>query len=56
MDKLLNGKKKQVIGYIVALVLGALGGFFGKDLSGYQKPVETAVEKVIENTTEVTAP
>ena len=38
--------KKQLVSHLVALVLGLLGGFLGKDLSGLQEPVEKAVEKV----------
>lgn len=40
--------KKTVISHVVALLLGALGGFLGKDLSGFQKPAETAATVVVD--------
>lgn len=45
--------RKAIISHAVALILGLIGGFLGKDLSGLQAPVEAvanqaaaAVEKV----------
>lgn len=40
--------KKNVISHLVAFILGTLGGFLGKDLSGLQKPVEKAAEVAVD--------
>lgn len=40
--------KKMIISHLIALVLGLVGGFLGRDLSGLQKPAEDVVEKVVE--------
>ncbi len=44
--------KKQVISHVVAVLLGLLGGFFGKDLSALQKPAENAVTVVVDSAAE----
>jgi hypothetical protein len=38
-----SSPKKTIIAVVVASVLGILGGWFGKDLSGLQEPAEQAV-------------
>lgn len=48
--------KKTAIGYIVALILGAIGGFTGKDLSGLQQPAEKAATVVVDKAVEKIAP
>lgn len=40
--------KKQAISHVVAFILGLVGGFFGKDLSPLQKPVETVVGHAVD--------
>lgn len=35
--------KTTVISHVIALILGLLGGFLGRDLTGLQKPVEEAI-------------
>lgn len=40
--------KKQVISHLVAVFLGLLGGFLGKDLTGLQKPAERAAEVAVD--------
>lgn len=35
--------RKSIISHVVTLVLGLIGGFLGKDLTGLQAPVEAAV-------------
>jgi hypothetical protein len=35
--------KKLIISHVLTLLLGLLGGFLGMDLSGLQKPLESAV-------------
>lgn len=39
--------KKMIISHVLTLLLGLLGGFLGRDLSGLQKPLEAAVEKPV---------
>lgn len=35
--------KKTIVSHVIALILGLLGGFLGKNLTGTQAPVEKAV-------------
>lgn len=35
--------RKSIISHVVALILGLIGGFLGKDLTGLQAPVEAVV-------------
>lgn len=47
--------KKMIISHVLTLLLGLLGGFLGRDLSGLQKPIEEAVSTVEKPVPTVTA-
>lgn len=42
--------KKKAISHVVAFILGALGSWFGKDLSGLQEPMEKAATVAVDKT------
>jgi len=40
--------RKAIISHAVALILGLIGGFLGKDLSGLQAPVEAVANQAVD--------
>jgi len=45
--------RKAIISHAVALILGLIGGFLGKDLSGLQAPIEAVANQAVDAAQEV---